>query len=214
LILCPWFLRRCARKELLTIVVPAATLLFFLLFFNRLNIGIRYLLPVFPLLYLLMASIWQSVPSRWHWKAVAAVVVVAYQGVAAGFVHPGHLSYFNLACGGPAGGHRVAIDSNLDWGQDLYQVGPRLRDWGYDGDVALIYFGHVHPSAYGINYYIPPARPIKGVLAVSVQYLMGGSYLATDPRGRMVPIRRDHVAWLRSQEPVARAGSIWIFDTR
>jgi hypothetical protein len=43
---------------------------------------------------------------------------------------------------------------------------------------------------------------------------MGGSYIATDVDGRAVQIDGDHAAWLHAWQPVLRAGSIWIFDTR
>ena len=33
--------------------------------------------------------------------------------------HPYYLAYFNQLAGGPSGGYRVLVDSNLDWGQDL-----------------------------------------------------------------------------------------------
>jgi hypothetical protein len=29
-----------------------------------------------------------------------------------------------------------------------------------------------------------------------------------------VPVRADHTAWLRDREPIARLGSLWLFDTR
>jgi hypothetical protein len=38
--------------------------------------------------------------------------------------HPHELSFFNALAGGPGGGRRFFVDSNLDWGQDLL----RLKD--------------------------------------------------------------------------------------
>jgi len=67
---------------------------------------------------------------------------------------------------------------------------------------------------YGIDYDIAPSRPTEGVFAVSVQYLMGGSYVATTPDWAFTTVEPGHAAWLRNYEPVARAGSIWLFDTR
>ncbi len=43
---------------------------------------------------------------------------------------------------------------------------------------------------------------------------MGGSYVATTPDWAFVSIEPTHAAWLRQYEPVAKAGSIWVFDTR
>ena len=52
------------------------------------------------------------------------------------------------------------------------------------------------------------------MLAVSVNFLMGAEYETVAPDGAGVWIEGDHLAWLRGRRPVARCGSIWIFDTR
>jgi 4-amino-4-deoxy-L-arabinose transferase-like glycosyltransferase len=209
-----WWWRRNSlqREEALAIVVPLAVLLFFILFFNRLNIGVRYLLPVFPFLFLFFGAVWRELRQR-RVQIVAAGILLYYAATLA-WIHPAYLSYFNLAVGGPGNGHRVLADSNLDWGQDLYRLKPTLQKLGHHGPIGLLYFGHVHPGLYGIDYRLVPRKPFDGLLAVSVHYLLGAAYLATAPDGRMVPIGRDHLAWLRGREPVARAGSIWIYDTR
>ena len=40
-------------------------------------------------------------------------------------IGPNYLAYFNALASGPAGGYRYLVDSNLDWGQNMWQ----LRDW-------------------------------------------------------------------------------------
>jgi hypothetical protein len=39
--------------------------------------------------------------------------------------YPHSLSYFNELVGGPMGGPKHLLDSNIDWGQDLFY----LKDW-------------------------------------------------------------------------------------
>jgi hypothetical protein len=209
----PWSMRRLpdAWRKWRVAILSGASLLLMMMFFNRLNIGVRYLLPLLPLGYLAAASHWR-LPARWkNWLAGLLVAVQAFTMIS---IHPSYLAYFNLAVGGSANGHRVLLDSNLDWGQDLYRVPQLLGNLGYEGPIELLYFGHADPALYGIDYRLLPARPVPGVIAVSTQYLLGGSYLATDVDGRVVEISSDHCAWLRQQRPVARAGSIWVFDTR
>ena len=65
-----------------------------------------------------------------------------------------------------------------------------------------------------IEYRVAPSAPVEGVVAVSANYWIGAEYPVTRPDGRMRRIGRGHLDWLRGREPVARAGSIWIFDTR
>jgi hypothetical protein len=209
----PWFMRQSSQawRRWRLVILSAATLLVLMMLFNRLNIGVRYLLPILPLAYLCAASLWQT-PARW--KTWLAAALIGWQAVAMILIHPGYLSYFNLAVGGPSGGHRVLLDSNLDWGQDLYRLPDALHKLGYQGRIELLYFGHADPALYGIDYRLLPPQPVEGVIAVSLHYLMGGSYIATDVDGRAVQIDGDHAAWLHAWQPVMRAGSIWIFDTR
>lgn len=210
----PFFLwrARLAPAPLLELLVPAGVLLAAMVFLNKLDIGLRYLLPVYPLLYLSTASVWGGLrgrASRW-----LPAGILASAAATAVWAHPSYVSYFNVAAGGAANGHRILIDSNLDWGQDLYRLKPALERLGVEGEIGLLYYGHVDPVLYGIRYALVPSWEIRNVVAVSVNYLMGHTYPATSADGRAVPIGRDHLAWLRGREPVARAGTIWIFDTR
>lgn len=210
----PWFLRRSGLSawEASFMIVPPLLLLVLLAGFNRAAIGLRYLLPVYPFLFLAIASLWTLASRRS--AVIGAAVVVAYYAVLALAVHPAHLAYFNLAVGGPGQGHRYLVDSNLDWGQDLYRLRPALEQLGVNEPVGLLYFGHVHPGLYGLEYRLVPPRPAAGVFAVSATFLVGNPYVAIAPDGTRVKVQRDHAAWLRERDPVKRIGSIWIFDTR
>jgi 4-amino-4-deoxy-L-arabinose transferase-like glycosyltransferase len=209
----PWWWRRVpiSRRELWEAALPAVVLLASMVLFNRLNIGVRYLLPVFPLALLLAAPVWHG-GRRWQpW--LAGALLLLHVGTAA-MIHPRYLSYFNLAVGGPSAGHGVLLDSNLDWGQDLYRLPEALAALGHQGPIGLLYFGHVPPGLYGLDYYLPPPTPAEGVFAISVQYYMGGSYAVTGPDGLMYQVSPEHIGWLRQFPPTSRAGTIWIFDTR
>jgi len=209
----PWFWRKMKdrRDALLEALLPLGVLLGSMTFFNRLNIGVRYLLPMFPFLFVLTAAVWRE--RRWWRPWLAGGVLLAHIVIAV-WVFPAYLSYFNLGVGGPGQGHHVLLDSNLDWGQDLYQLPSALAEVGVTGKIGLLYFGHVHPRVYGIDYELAPAVPTEGVFAVSLQYLMGGSYLATTPDWAFAPVEASRAAWLREYQPIAKAGSIWVFDTR
>ena len=53
--------------------------------------------------------------------------------------HPDHLSYFNAL----AGDHpeHILVDSNLDWGQDLYRLRDTIAARGIRDTVRVAYFG-------------------------------------------------------------------------
>ncbi|MBM4297899.1 MAG: tetratricopeptide repeat protein [Deltaproteobacteria bacterium] len=98
--------------------------------------------------------------------------------------YPNYLSYFNELAGGAKNGHRVLLDSNLDWGQGLKQ----LKRWMDDhrvGKIQTLYFGVGYPKYYGIDdlhswanverRWIAPGEDIElpEHLAVSASYFYG-----------------------------------------
>ncbi|MGM0488773.1 MAG: glycosyltransferase family 39 protein [Planctomycetota bacterium] len=79
----------------------------------------RYVLPVFPFVF-----VWISRVGRWlqEGKTTAGAAVILFLAwflVSSMSVFPHSMSYFNQLAGGPRGGHRILLDSNLDWGQDV-----------------------------------------------------------------------------------------------
>ncbi len=77
----------------------------------------RYAFPCLPLLYILGS---QAVDrSGWRCRTVIALLLVWYVGSSLS-VWPQSHSYFNELFGGPTHGHRMLVDSNLDWGEDLH----------------------------------------------------------------------------------------------
>jgi hypothetical protein len=188
-------------------LVPAVVV-FTVVSLGRIDIGERYLLPVYPYAILLAAA---AVPQvlkwrRGHW---VLAVVLALHALPSLLVAPrGYLTYFNLLAGGPARGHRVLVDSNLDWGQDL----KGLKAW-MDGNgvsrVKLSYFGTADPEYHRIacdllpGQMLPPPRDVvRGiapgdVVAVSATNLQG-VYL--EPGDRPLMER------LRALTPVATIG--------
>lgn len=153
---------------LLTLVLPPAYL-FVTGMATSYNIGVRHMLPVYPLL--LAASVlvlFRALPVRW-----AAGVLLAGATLQLGEtvrVHPHELSFFNAAAGGPENGEAWLNDSNLDWGQDLGRLARRLRERGDEERTTVAYFG-----GGDVPYYTPRATvfdpaelPIRpGLWAVS-----------------------------------------------
>ncbi len=159
------------------VVVTAVAIL------SRLNLGHRHLAPLYPFLCVAIApaAAWLSERGA---RAVVAAVLVASCVLSFALATPRYLSYFNVVAGGPRGGAKHLVDSNIDWGQDLI----RLKNWmstrGVD-EVDLAYFGTADPRAYDIKFRkvslifdfypeLPVVRPESGrYLAVSVTLLAG-----------------------------------------
>ena len=129
-------------------------------------------------------------------------------------VHPHYLAYFNELAGGPAGGYRYLVDSNLDWGQDLKGLKAWMDTNGVPA-VKLSYFGTADPEYHRIpcdllpGQMLPPPRDVVreiapgDIVAVSATNLQG-VYL--EPEDRPLMER------LRALTPVATVGhSILIY---
>jgi hypothetical protein len=111
---------------------------------SSLNIGVRHLFPIIPLMYMLALFAWQRlshIPRLRTITIAALVALVGWQAGTAFAARPYFLAYFNPLVGGTGQGYRIVTDSNYDWGQDL----PALRDWldtHPDVDkIAVDYFG-------------------------------------------------------------------------
>ena len=204
------------------------------------NIGYRHILPSLPFLHVLLGRLvgmWVNGSPRagdaregqqrvtpsdrgpalpaWARIAVGALLVWLVLGTVS--IFPDYLTFFNAVAGGPAGGYRFLVDSNLDWGQDL----PGLKRYAAAHGLERIYlswFGAAHPEAYGLDfdplpgfwrfggdaaaYGLNPYAPAPGIYAISASNLQG-----------VALAERDLYAWFRAQTPVAHVGhSILIYD--
>lgn len=107
---------RTRRRELLCLVMPASIYLLFSMS-SKLNMGIRHLLPVLPLLIIFAsAGVWGTLRKR-RWAPVALVVLLAFHIASSLRSYPNYLSYANEAWGGPGKTYKYLANSDVDWGQ-------------------------------------------------------------------------------------------------
>jgi hypothetical protein len=175
-------------------LIPAAVFLAFCMK-GKIDIGIRHVLPVYPLLYLFVA--WQLARPRLAWVLGALMICAAVETAA---VHPDYLSFFNIAAGGAPNGARFLVDSNIDWGQDVY----RLADW-------------LKANAAGRPY----AIRLQGFHYKAMLSALGLDPQSRDapPHGRLLCIEWNSMTfdgqlpWLSAHRPIARIGdSILVYD--
>lgn len=103
---------------------------------SNLNIGVRHLMPIYGFIFVLVAgAIMQAHIYRKKWFRIFVFVLCGWYISEFVSVYPYYLTYFNQFAGGPSGGHRYVVDSNLDWGQDLW----RLADFVKDKNIRRIY---------------------------------------------------------------------------
>ena len=150
---------------------------------SRFNIGHRHITAIYPFLCIAIAPAATWLADRGV-KAVAAAALTASCFVSFALATPRYISYFNVLAGGPRGGVRHLVDSNVDWGQDLRRLKRWMDSHGVT-QVDLAYFGTADPRAYGINFRkvalfmdfypdLPVVRPEPSrYLAASVTLLSG-----------------------------------------
>ncbi|OGQ62487.1 MAG: hypothetical protein A2V21_301310 [Deltaproteobacteria bacterium GWC2_55_46] len=199
------------RRRALMLMLPA--ILVFLVFtLERVNIGLRHILPVYPFLFTLIGFV-PSIRTKSEKLARAVFYTcMVWYAYAASLVYPHQLAYFNEFIGGPKNGYRYLVDSNLDWGQDLLGLKEYVGRKGIK-KIKLAYFGLSDPAYFGIDYqYMPsylilkardyePDIELKGWFAISATMLQG-VYLPD----------HDFYAVFRNIEPVEKIGySIFVY---
>jgi hypothetical protein len=145
----------------LQVIFYAIVIIFLAACFTKLNIGIRHILPVYPLTILfsgisinrLANSIYQNRTARHYvnFKTVLLILLVLLQITSVARNAPHYLSYFNELVGGGKKGYKYLVDSNLDWGQDLKLLKKFLKKENVE-EIYFSYFGAADPGYYGIKY--------------------------------------------------------------
>jgi hypothetical protein len=114
------------------------------------NLGVRYLLPVFPLLFIWCSRI--AVELKAKRAGIALIVVLlAWQAQAALRAFPNYIPYFNEIAGGAPGGVYYLDDSNVDWGQGMKQAAEYVRKHELATVELLPFSPYDSPRYYGIN---------------------------------------------------------------
>lgn len=155
-----------------------AVYLFVIVFMNTANIGYRHALPALPFALVLFGGALgreaggaaRALAGKWREGGAAGVLsslrsprervsaMVSILALAAPVgcavemarIHPHYLSYFNALAGGPRNGDLCAVDSNLDWGQDLLYAKDYIVRRNIENP-RLFYFGPESlPDAYGV----------------------------------------------------------------
>jgi hypothetical protein len=180
--------------------------------FSTIAIGYRFLLVIVPFLYVSVGRLVAKRNTQYvsrithHVLRFTFYVLLAWLVASSLLIAPHYLAYFNELAGGPSGGHRYLVDSNLDWGQSFKALRAYLDEEGID-EVYLSYYTYTDPALYGIRYRpiapapdAPPILPARFDPAPGV-YVIG----ATNLQGVMVA-DEDTYDCFRHPEPIARPG--------
>jgi hypothetical protein len=200
-------------RDVATLLLPVVVLLL-VASGEGMQLGVRYVLPILPFMMILAGRAANFLPARWsavRWLAGVLVVIACGLSLRS---HPHHLPYFNELAGGASGGRFHLLDSNLDWGQDLYLVQAREQQPHPSGKLRLAYFGTLDPHVLGLDYDLPPSwMPAPGRYAVSVNSVMGRPHVLTQPDGSSRSTDFQEWGYFRFFTPTATlGGSIDLYE--
>ena len=219
-----WAIFRFAKHRDLRFVWLLAPTLIYSVFvlFSHINIGVRYLAPIFPFLMIAGAALLEYLLQlRRVVVTVFVAVLLAWTGVEAVRAFPNHVSYMNqLASGAPHWWY--LSDSNVEWGDDVRGLAVYLQQHGERrvADATLGGFGLLR--FYGIDRVDPLAQQSSDVegpkyLAIGASFL-NGSAIPEGPPGSgrdTMESRVNYFAAYRQQTPEAViGGSIYVFRLR
>ena len=207
----------------------AATLL------SNVSTGYRFLLPILPYLYLEIAHVAKQqidkvtnlqnikATKQQNDKGLAYALRTTHYALRITFfslllwhllatmtIAPHYLTYFNALVGGPDGGHRYLVDSNLDWGQAFKSLRAYLEEQREPGapEVRLSTYTYADPRLYGIDYEpLPPDAEAPPILPGRFNPAPGLYAISATPLHGVMLIDPDTYSWFRRRQPMARPGN-------
>ena len=136
--------------------VIACPVVFFTLYFNffyRAQIGFRFYLIVFPMLYVFAGSLVKDGVGLSRRATAALAGGLAYLAISVLSYYPHFLPYMNELVPNRTLAYTVLADSNLDWGQHVWYFEQYMK---------------AHPQAI-----VEPEKPTAGTILVGVNMLTG-----------------------------------------
>ncbi|MFI5117852.1 MAG: ArnT family glycosyltransferase [Terriglobales bacterium] len=176
---CFW---RTKFRELLPLLLPVA-LYMAASAASGINIGLRHVFPIIPLLAIFgAAGIW-NLPLRRNIVIGALIVLLSAHAASSLHAFPSYISYGNELWGGPNNVYKHLADSNTDWGQ-AHKIARSYINRMQPTSCFLIQEYHNNKLDYGIpcgsiselESDIPPL-PFTGTLIVSSNVVDGVNWL-------------------------------------
>jgi hypothetical protein len=114
------FASSCAQAHAdCALLIPAGAFLVVLSAVTTFNHHLRYVMPALPFLFVFSSRAVQ-LADKWRLGRLAVALALAWTITSSLQCIPHSLSYFNECVGGPECGPFRMLESNSDWGQDLF----------------------------------------------------------------------------------------------
>lgn len=180
-------------------VIPLIVIAIFLAItvLSKINLGTRHVLAIYPFMALIAAYgtlyLWETF--RHPCLRAIPVLLISWHLVSSALAHPYYLAYFNETVQHP---ENIALDSDLDWGQDLYLLAQYVKERQISL-TSLYYFGIANTAYFGL-----PAQNDCTLQAKSSPYKPGWYAVSFS----CLKVRKaKELHWLQDYTPVAKIGS-------
>ena len=216
-------------RDEMVILLPGIVLLVFVSSQTGFSIHSRYIIPALPFFFIWMSKVGKALTLKRPIVATLTAILLTWSVASSLWVYPHSISYFNeLAAvlptpedtnypkpvetqktfwqktksvlnAGPMNGPRHLLDSNIDWGQDLFNLERLCKAHPEVTDIKVAYYGSYPLELSKVpSTGMPPANdPQPGWYALSVNYIYD---------------RSQQYRYFLNYEPVATAGySIYIY---
>ncbi|MEA3453080.1 MAG: glycosyltransferase family 39 protein [Patescibacteria group bacterium] len=209
------------KQWILDHLAEFSLLIFFIIYWatsilGNLNLGVRHILPVFPIMYILI-SVGLS-RSMNKMKKQPKLIISCLLGalmlwyiIASVIAFPHYISYYNELVGGSGNGYKYAVDSNYDWGQDLKRLAQFVEENNIE-KINVSYFGGDNTS-YRLGDNLAQAwvdedeAKNKGWIAISATLLQERRAIPAPGYDRDAT----SLAWLNNYEPIRIGNSIFVY---
>lgn len=188
---------QCSREKNWMPAAPLLAITAILAFcgaFSRINIGVRHVIVVVPLMAIIASAYLKKVYTQFSTPLVRSFVplIILWQCFIFFQSYPDYLPYFNELAGSTP--EKILNDSDLDWGQDMHRLKSELRALKIK-EFTLIYRGTMNFAQEDFPPFrtITPTERPTGWLAVA----LGAKEITTADGG---------YRWLDAYTPVKRIG--------
>lgn len=197
-------LRRVRQVPLFWCVVAGMVVWYWVVSLTgNLNLGIRHILPVLPLTYMLVSAVVFRVLVPAGFSKLIFGGLLGWYILAPILSYPFYVAHLNALVGGNQYGYQIFTDSNIDWGQDLIRLNQWTEEQGIDR-IYVDYFGAADPREYLGDKAIPywsEQGPKQGEWAAISVTKLQDSFFAKE-QGQIY----QEYWWLRWREPDASIG--------
>ena len=159
---------------------------------SHVNIGIRHLLPIFPLMCIAIGCTFSRLQMKL--PRMAFLVCLCWLIVVSIVAYPLYIQFFSEVVGGAKNGYKYSWDSNYDWGQDAN----RLKKYLDQNEIKHIYLDY-----FGTQYSIEYLGIVNTRISAEEARQLKSGYLVVSASRLVAP----EWTWLReSRKPIMQVG--------